>query len=96
MMKVEQFMKKHRINGLYSTRNGPRLYIEAVRRRRGLTTAKFTAGYVQKAYIDLRAYKPVVETTGPDKRRCDEMTADLIERLLPVARLARILKIKHQ
>jgi hypothetical protein len=94
-MNPEAFMEKFGIEGFFLSRNGPRLYVYRVRYRVALTDGSHTQ---ERAFINLDDYSVTVRIDVPNgkehwrRQRLEHIRA----RLLPVARMARILKVKPQ
>jgi hypothetical protein len=89
-MTPTEFLRKYRIEGLYLSRNGPRLYIE---KGNGINTV-YRNGFVQRCYIDLRTFTAHSVTTGPNERQCAAYDEKVSKPLAVLARLARMAKVR--
>lgn len=87
---AEQFMTAHGIKGSVHTRNGSRIYVESVRGRVYVADTPHTT---QLAHIDLHTYTAHCRTEGVAPYEAKRRSEQVIAKLAPVARLARMLKV---
>jgi hypothetical protein len=92
-MIADQFMKSVGIDGKVFTRNGPRMYVYRVRGRVAVMDSR---SIDVTAFIDLSDYSVHVRTASKPEfhQLCESEAKRLRERLAPVARLARIARVK--
>ncbi len=90
-MNIPDFLDRAHARGHVITRNGPRLYIEAVRHRFALTRGIVS----QRVYIDLSTYTAHCVTESPTHGPawCKRQSAEVVAKLAPLARLARIHRV---
>jgi len=91
-MTPKEFLRRYRLDGLYLSRNGPRLYLEGGRGFR----MQYRNGYLQRCYIDLRTFEAHIITTGPKEEKCAAMNAQVLRPLRVIARLARMVKVRPE